>query len=126
MLQDPDLFGSPAIFGGQFSLPLRQSQTQINGVQVISPHVLQQHGQPVVDVSWLLTRENCTMYVGLLCEFEPSTVWPFLQAHDHLVDVEQCKQWCRKHGLLEAAAHLLEREGDISGALDIHLTKVER
>ncbi|GMH42953.1 hypothetical protein BSKO_10875 [Bryopsis sp. KO-2023] len=78
-----------------------------------------------VDLSKLLTREHCTMYVGLLCEFDPEAVLPFLKIRDHLVDVEQCKVWCQEYGLREGSAHLLEREGDIEGALDMYLKEVQ-
>lgn len=53
-----------------------------------------------VDLSRLLTRDHCTAYVGLLCEFEPDSVLPFLRVQDHLVDLDQCKVRASIYGRL--------------------------
>lgn len=60
-----------------------------------------------------------------MCEFDPSNVLPFLKTFDHLVDVEECKKDCLAFGLRDAAAHLLEREGDVIGALHVLIEKIK-
>lgn len=44
-----------------------------------------------LDLRCLLTKEHCTMYMGLLCEFDRNSVISFLRNRDHLVDVDRCK-----------------------------------
>lgn len=60
-----------------------------------------------------------------MCEYDPTGVLPFLKTFDHLVDVQQCKKDCLDFGLKDAAAHLLEREGDVVGALKVLIEKIQ-
>ena len=78
------------------------------------------------DTNQLLTKSHCTLYVNLLCEYDPDSVLPFLRTYDHLIDVQQCKEDCMSFGLKDGAAYLLEREGDVFGALRILIEKIER
>lgn len=61
-----------------------------------------------------------------MCEYDQSSVLPFLQSYDRLVDVQVCKQDCLNFGLHDAAAYLLERECDIIGALKILIEKIQK
>ena len=65
-----------------------------------------------------------SLYVRLLCRFQPASVLPFLQSHD-AYDVDACLRHCIDHGARAAAAFLLERRGDIHGALKIYLEEVD-
>ena len=78
------------------------------------------------DTNQLLTKSHCTLYVNLLCEYDPDNVLPFLRTYDHLIDVQQCKEDCMSFGLKDGAAYLLEREGDVFGALRVLIEKMEK
>jgi hypothetical protein len=65
-----------------------------------------------------------SLYVRLLCRFQPNDVLPFLQAHD-TYNVDECLKHCIDHGAREAAAFLLERKGDVQAALKMYLEQVD-
>ncbi|OQS02659.1 vacuolar protein sorting-associated protein 8 [Thraustotheca clavata] len=64
-------------------------------------------------------------FIRLLCEFEPSQVFPYLAAHDSY-KVETCLKLCKEFKITDAEAYLLERTGDVNGALTIILTSMEK
>ncbi|KAL3136710.1 hypothetical protein ABBQ38_005943 [Trebouxia sp. C0009 RCD-2024] len=67
----------------------------------------------------------CEQFVGLLCQFEPSAVLPFLQSHDSY-RVEACLPHCQRFGVNDAQAYLLERLGDIAAAIKLYVQDIER
>lgn len=73
----------------------------------------------------LLNKEHYTLYVELMCEYEPGGVLPFLQRYDHLIDVEKCQEYCNMNKIKDAAAYLLEREGDIRGSLLLYIDEIK-
>lgn len=75
----------------------------------------------------LLTNneEVASMFVDLLCLYEPPLVLPFLQGND-AYNVDVCLQHCLSHGVGDGAAFLLERRGDVHGALKMHLESLDR
>ena len=75
------------------------------------------------DANWLLKKSHCTLYVNLLCEYDPDNVLPFLRTSDHLVDVHERKEDCKLCRPNDGAAYLLEREGDVFGALPVLIEK---
>ena len=73
----------------------------------------------------LLNNKNVSsLYVRLLCRFQPTDVLPFLQSHD-TYNVDECLKHCTDHGAREAAAFLLERKGDVQAALKMYLEQVD-
>jgi Region in Clathrin and VPS len=72
----------------------------------------------------LNTKGVSSLYVRLLCRFQPSDVLPFLQAHD-TYNVDECLKHCIDHGAREAAAFLLERKGDVQAALTMYLEQID-
>lgn len=65
-----------------------------------------------------------SLYVRLLCRFQPSAVLAYLQAND-AYDVDACLADCLERGVTSAAAFLLERKGDVQSALEIYLRDVD-
>ncbi|KAL0030409.1 hypothetical protein WJX79_001821 [Trebouxia sp. C0005] len=61
----------------------------------------------------------CEQFVGLLCQFEPAAVLPFLQSHDSY-RVEACLPSCQRYEVNDAHAYLLERLGDIAAAIKLY------
>ena len=64
-------------------------------------------------------------YFTLMCKYSPESVLDYLQASDSLVSLEQCLSLCKSHNLTDATVYLLERTGDLSGALDLILHDLE-
>ncbi|RLN59997.1 hypothetical protein BBJ28_00001358 [Nothophytophthora sp. Chile5] len=64
-------------------------------------------------------------FVRLLCEFEPVGVFPFLESHDSY-KVDACLRLCKEFGITDAEAYLLERTGDVTGALTLILQSLEQ
>lgn len=65
-----------------------------------------------------------SIYVRLLCNHRPNNVIKFLAANDSY-DVDECLKYCLEGGIHDGAALLLERRGDVQGALRLHLDRVK-
>ncbi|KAK8969694.1 hypothetical protein KSP40_PGU002021 [Platanthera guangdongensis] len=63
-----------------------------------------------------VTDEMAELYLELLCQFERNSVLKFLVSFDNY-RLENCLRLCQKYGVTDAAAFLLERVGDVGGAL---------
>lgn len=59
-------------------------------------------------------------YTELMCQFEPDAVAPFLVSAEGY-RIEETLEICRRHNVLDATAYLLEKTGDVHGALHILL-----
>ena len=57
----------------------------------------------------------------LLCRYERNSVLKFLETFDSY-RVEHCLSLCQEHGIIDAAAFLLERVGDVGSALSLTLS----
>lgn len=68
-----------------------------------------------------LAAEVQEKYIELMCQFEPAaTVRAFLDSSEGY-RLEETLQICRRHSVREAVAYLLEKAGDVQGALAILL-----
>ncbi|KNA19535.1 hypothetical protein SOVF_060920 [Spinacia oleracea] len=56
------------------------------------------------------------LYIELLCQYEPDSVLKFLDTFENY-RVDRCLLLCQKYGIVDAAAFLLERVGDVGSAL---------
>ena len=64
-------------------------------------------------------------YVRLLCQFDPSAVLPHLElSMDY--SIEAVLRLCQEKGIDDASAYLLERTGDVSGALELMLRALDK
>lgn len=61
------------------------------------------------------------LYLELLCQYERGSVLKFLEMFDSY-RVEHCLRLCQEYGILDAAAFLLERVGDVGSALSLTLS----
>lgn len=61
------------------------------------------------------------LILQLLCQYEGSSVLKFLEMFDSY-RVEHCLRLCQKYGIIDAAAFLLERVGDVGSALLLTLS----
>lgn len=64
-------------------------------------------------------------FVRLLCEYEPAGVFPYLESHDSY-KVDACLKLCKDFNITDAEAYLLERTGDVTGALTLILQNLEQ
>ena len=64
-------------------------------------------------------------YVKLLCQFDQHAVLPHLTSH-HDYNIESVLRLCQERGIDDASAYLLERTGDVSGALELMLKSVDK
>mmetsp|Transcript_21775 Transcript_21775/g.44724 ORF Transcript_21775/g.44724 Transcript_21775/m.44724 type:complete len:1644 (+) Transcript_21775:148-5079(+) len=72
-----------------------------------------------------LDGNDLRLYVQLMARFEPSEVYKYLSTHSDY-PLEECVKVCRESNIIDAEAYLLERTGDISGALDLILQSIEK
>lgn len=73
-----------------------------------------------------LSVEVQEKHIELMCQFEPAaTVRAFLDSSEGGYRLEETLQICRRHSVPEAVAYLLERAGDVHGALDVLLQLLE-
>ncbi|KAK4743512.1 hypothetical protein SAY87_001513 [Trapa incisa] len=63
-------------------------------------------------------------YVELLCQYERESVLRFLETFDSY-RVEHCLHLCQQYGIIDAAAFLLERVGDVGNALLLTLSSLD-
>ncbi|KAL2336279.1 hypothetical protein Fmac_010725 [Flemingia macrophylla] len=61
------------------------------------------------------------LYLELLCQYECGSVLKFLEMVDSY-RVEHCLRLCQEYGIIDAAAFLLERAGDVGSALLLTLS----
>lgn len=73
----------------------------------------QQCGRPLADT---LSPQDVSAFLHLLARFSPHRLYPFLLAHPSAA-VDGCLPLCLERGIVDAAALLLERQGDLHGAL---------
>lgn len=59
----------------------------------------------------------------LLCQYEGGSVLKFLEMFDSY-RVEHCLRLCQEYGIIDAAAFLLERVGDVGSALVLTLSSL--
>lgn len=57
----------------------------------------------------------------LLCQYEHTSVLKFLETFESY-RVEHCLRLCQEYGIIDAAAFLLERVGDVGSALLLTLS----
>ncbi|GAB5363131.1 hypothetical protein AAMO2058_000857000 [Amorphochlora amoebiformis] len=67
-----------------------------------------------------LTDELHRIFIRLLCQHNPSAVYPHLTMH-HDYDVDSILELCREKKINDATAYLLERTGDLEGAVKLTL-----
>lgn len=60
----------------------------------------------------------------LLCQYEPESVLKFLETFDSY-RVEHCLRLCQEYGIIDAAAFLLERVGDVGSGLLLTLSGLD-
>ncbi|CAM8890178.1 unnamed protein product [Rhodiola kirilowii] len=80
------------------------------------PKILRNNPVPVSD-------EMIELYFEMLCQYERNSVLKFLETTDNY-RVEYCLRLCQEYGIVDAAAFLLERVGDVGSALLLTLSRV--
>nr|XP_043626179.1 vacuolar protein sorting-associated protein 8 homolog [Erigeron canadensis] len=68
-----------------------------------------------------VTDEMTELYLELLCQYEPNSVLHYLETCESY-RVDQCLRLCQEHGIIDAAAYLLEKTGDVGSALSFTLS----
>ncbi|KAG9149694.1 hypothetical protein Leryth_012420 [Lithospermum erythrorhizon] len=68
-----------------------------------------------------ITDEITELYLELLCRYERESVLKFLETFESY-RVDRCLRLCQEFGIVDAAAFLLERVGDVGSALLLHLS----
>ena len=71
-----------------------------------------------------VTPDMHKLYVKLLCQFEKESVITYLKSNDQY-PIDDCLRLCQKYDVSEARAYLLERTGDIHGAMTNLLATME-
>ncbi|XP_028795790.1 vacuolar protein sorting-associated protein 8 homolog isoform X2 [Neltuma alba] len=70
-----------------------------------------------------VTDDLIELYLELLCQYEGGSVLKFLETFDSY-RVEHCLRLCQEYGIIDAAAFLLERVGDVGSALLLTLSSL--
>ncbi|KAI3843581.1 hypothetical protein MKX03_022406 [Papaver bracteatum] len=68
-----------------------------------------------------ITDDLVELYLELLCKYERMSVLKFLETFESY-RLEQCLRLCQEYGVIDAAAFLLERVGDVGSALLLTLS----
>ncbi|TXG63103.1 hypothetical protein EZV62_010097 [Acer yangbiense] len=71
-----------------------------------------------------VTDDMIEQYLELLCQYERDSVIKFLETFDSY-RVEHCLRLCQEYGIIDAAAFLLERVGDVGSALLLTLSGLD-
>ncbi|CAK9319230.1 unnamed protein product [Citrullus colocynthis] len=72
-----------------------------------------------------VTDDIIELYVELLCRYERESVLKFLETFDSY-RVEHCLRLCQQYEVIDAAAFLLERVGDVGSALFLTLSSLDK
>ncbi|XP_071726434.1 uncharacterized protein [Rutidosis leptorrhynchoides] len=70
-----------------------------------------------------VTDEMNESYLKLLCQYEPNSVLHYLETCESY-RVDHCLRLCQEYGIIDAAAFLLERVGDVGSALSFTLSDI--
>ncbi|KAJ0479069.1 putative transcription factor WD40-like family [Helianthus annuus] len=68
-----------------------------------------------------VTDEMTELYLELLCQYEPNSVLHFLETCESY-RVDHCLRLCQEYKIIDGAAFLLERVGDVGSALSFTLS----
>jgi hypothetical protein len=68
----------------------------------------------------VVTPELQELYIRLMTKFQPGRVYSYLKEHDNY-PLDSCLRLCREANIVDATAYLLERTGDVLGALTMFL-----
>ncbi|KAK9840784.1 hypothetical protein WJX81_004448 [Elliptochloris bilobata] len=111
-----------AVLAGFASAPERQFRFLRGALQAVAaePAEAGRASPRGAQEALLAAAGGAELYAGLLCRFEPASVLPFLQAHD-AYRVEAVLPATERYGVTDARAFLLERLGDVTAALQIHV-----
>jgi len=71
-----------------------------------------------------LSTGETEIYMGLLCRFDPGSVYPYLSSSDSY-RLDHCLELCQQYNITDATAFLLEKMGDAEGALELILGEFE-
>ena len=93
-----------------------------------SPHHVDEHGASMAELlersDMKLTSKMHEVFIELLCQFDPQYVYTHLKAH-HDYNIDHILTMCRKYKINDASSYLLERTGDVQGALALTLQTVD-
>jgi hypothetical protein len=79
---------------------------------------------PVAGSVLNLTMEHHHKYLSLMAKLHPEMVYDYLSTHDNY-RAEECLKLCQEYDIADASAYLLERLGNVSGALQLVLQTLE-
>jgi hypothetical protein len=79
---------------------------------------------PVAGSVLNLTMEHHHKYLSLMARLHPEMVYDYLSTHDNY-RAEECLKLCQQYDIADASAYLLERLGNVSGALQLVLQTLE-
>eukprot|EP01084_Bolivina_argentea_P283042 484651_1 len=92
-----------------------------------NPELSEDTGDLVDEVSSsseALSEHQQGQYIELLIQFEPQSMFTYLSTSDGY-NLEKCLDLCRTHGVLDATAYLLEKNGDVGGALNLSISSID-
>ncbi len=78
----------------------------------------------VCNILSALSEHQQSQYIELLIQFEPQLVFTYLSTSDGY-NLDKCLDLCQTHGILDATAYLLEKHGDIAGAMDLSISSID-
>ncbi|KAK1273312.1 hypothetical protein QJS04_geneDACA010854 [Acorus gramineus] len=81
--------------------------------------------KPLQQNSINVTDELAELYLELLCQYELQSVHKFLETFENY-KLEPCLRLCLEYGATDAAAFLLERVGDVGGALELMMSGLHK
>ncbi|CAG8624407.1 15631_t:CDS:1, partial [Dentiscutata heterogama] len=66
----------------------------------------------------IITPDIHELYISLLCKFDPTGVYHYLQTHQDAYRLEKVLPICESAGIVDAVVWILEKSGNAMGALD--------
>ena len=74
-----------------------------------------------------LSNEYIELYINLMCIFESDTVATYLRtkSSEFMYRIDECLKICRERKCWDAVAYLLEKSGQIEGAFNLYLEKLQ-
>ena len=72
-----------------------------------------------------ITSEMVYLYLKLMCKYAPNEVYKYLITHDNY-PLDASLAICQSAGIVDATTYLLERTGDLIGALKLLLVNVDK
>ncbi|KAG9063699.1 Vacuolar protein sorting-associated protein 8 [Linnemannia hyalina] len=101
------------------NIPVADRAPPLDGDYTLGSHSkIENDSERLIGASAITDPEIHEQYVELLCQYDPSGVYDYLERHqDNSYRLEKVLKLCENAGVVDAVVWIMERSGNVGGAL---------